>query len=536
MAKSTYVVQRGDTLARIARAHGTSWSRLARLNNISDPNRIRVGQLIALPDSSEAAYVVKPGDTLGKIAKRLGTTVAALAKANGIDDPDRIHVGQALKESGDEPAPSPQRRKTEAIAAPATTANGTHSLGALSARYETSGRGPGTVSTGRGDAGGVSYGSYQLASKLGRPEEFLAVEGRSWTAEFGSARSGTAEFSNVWKAIAAREPEKFQAAQHEYIRRTHFDPQVALVRETCGIDLDAACDALRDVTWSTAVQHGPSGKIIVRAMEALGKPQPTDRELIAAIYAERGRRKPDGNLAYFSKSSADMQRGVAQRFRSEMRDALAMLEASPPPPASASTGDDDWAALVERFGDVEAKADFACGRRIVIALRTSTNTRANSGRGLYDDRMIIAHCEASGIVATEFPGNTEPSGQYGWDGAKAGKGSRVDIDHDGKVDQGRLVAGNYRYERQPGKFLNAPFFKARNVQVTERDTDQDGLFTAHDANRIDRSGAGRSMHIHRGGNDNTWSAGCQTIPKSRYDAFLAALGGQKAFSYILIDL
>lgn len=52
----------------------------------------------------------------------------------------------------------------------------------------------------------------------------------------------------------------------------------------------------------------------------------------------------------------------------------------------------------------------------------------------------------------------------------------------------------------------------------------------------DRTGVGRSMYVHRGGNDNSWSAGCQTIPKSHYDAFLVALGGQTAFSYILVDL
>ena len=47
--------------------------------------------------------------------------------------------------------------------------------------------------------------------------------------------------------------------------------------------------------------------------------------LIRAIYAERGRKKPDGNLAYFSKSSPSVQTGVANRFKNELQDALAML-------------------------------------------------------------------------------------------------------------------------------------------------------------------------------------------------------------------
>ena len=50
-----------------------------------------------------------------------------------------------------------------------------------------------------------------------------------------------------------------------------------------------------------------------------------DKQLISAIYAERGRKKPDGNLAYFSKSSPSVQAGVSKRFRNEEQDALNML-------------------------------------------------------------------------------------------------------------------------------------------------------------------------------------------------------------------
>ncbi len=42
-------------------------------------------------------YIVRPGDTLSAIAARHGTTVSALASANGIPDPDRIRIGQLLR-------------------------------------------------------------------------------------------------------------------------------------------------------------------------------------------------------------------------------------------------------------------------------------------------------------------------------------------------------------------------------------------------------------------------------------------------------
>jgi LysM repeat protein len=45
----TYVVQRGDTLAKIARRYGTSWYRLLMLNTqIRNPNRIYAGQVIRI--------------------------------------------------------------------------------------------------------------------------------------------------------------------------------------------------------------------------------------------------------------------------------------------------------------------------------------------------------------------------------------------------------------------------------------------------------------------------------------------------------
>lgn len=80
----------------------------------------------------------------------------------------------------------------------------------------------------------------------------------------------------------------------------------------------------------------------------------------------------------------------------------------------------------------------------------------------------------------------------------------------------------------------------KTTQVAERDTDGDGRFTQDDKSRIDPTGAGTSMYIHRGGADNvlepnTWSAGCQTIPKNRYPTFLKAVGTPNAFYYVLVN-
>ncbi|MBI1294315.1 LysM peptidoglycan-binding domain-containing protein [bacterium] len=46
---TTYVVQRGDTLFSIARRFGTTVAELSRLNGITNPNLIRVGQRLRIP-------------------------------------------------------------------------------------------------------------------------------------------------------------------------------------------------------------------------------------------------------------------------------------------------------------------------------------------------------------------------------------------------------------------------------------------------------------------------------------------------------
>jgi LysM repeat protein len=98
-------------------------------------------------------YTVKPGDTLSRIAKTLNITLEALLNANPRfrADPDRIMVGDELQ------IPEPNQAAEPAKEMPLGGIS--WMLGQLSAKYETSGRGPGTVSSGTGDAGGASYGA-----------------------------------------------------------------------------------------------------------------------------------------------------------------------------------------------------------------------------------------------------------------------------------------------------------------------------------------------------------------------------------------
>src|SRR5690242_4750600 len=61
-ARGTYTVRRGDTLLRIALDHGQNYRDLVAWNNLSDPDDIKVGQVlkVAPPERSTAAVVTSP--------------------------------------------------------------------------------------------------------------------------------------------------------------------------------------------------------------------------------------------------------------------------------------------------------------------------------------------------------------------------------------------------------------------------------------------------------------------------------------------
>lgn len=211
-----------------------------------------------------------------------------------------------------------------------------HTLGDLSKKFETGGRGSATVSGGVGDAGGVSYGTYQMTSKPdgGTVARFVAQPDFPFRADFNGLTPGSAEFSAKWKKIATQFPDNLANAEHEFIKRTHFDPLCHKIEADDGVDIPHRSDALQDVIWSTAVQHGPNANIVHLAftqMRGAGTFAPAapnfDQDAITAIYAERGRKDANGVLVHFSGNSEAVQRGVAQRFVAEMADALKLLDA-----------------------------------------------------------------------------------------------------------------------------------------------------------------------------------------------------------------
>jgi len=70
--------------------------------------------------AASGTYVVKPGDTLYQIAQRNNMSVSTLARLNSISDPSQLRVGQTLRLSGDVPAAPPPSAATPIPVTPST--------------------------------------------------------------------------------------------------------------------------------------------------------------------------------------------------------------------------------------------------------------------------------------------------------------------------------------------------------------------------------------------------------------------------------
>lgn len=260
------------------------------------------------------------------------------------DEVDALNHACDLAEAAVDHAPMARPKPVGPAEAAATvsTGAGEHVLGGLSEEYESGGRGPGTVSGGHNDPGGVSYGVYQFASKARTCAVFCKAEGAPWAADWGAHAPGSALFSAAWRAVAQRDAAAFRKAQHAFIVRTHYRPVVTAVAARKGLDLDSRSNAVRDVVWSCAVQHQGAASILIDAIDTVDQTTDRrdpiyDRNLIEAIYARR--------IAYVRGVAANpkLKPGerdqlisiTGKRYPQERARALAALEGGAAAPAPA---------------------------------------------------------------------------------------------------------------------------------------------------------------------------------------------------------
>jgi len=196
----------------------------------------------------------------------------------------------------------------------AMIAIGTWHLGKTSAKYESGGRKAGVISTGKGDHGGASYGTYQLSSKTGTLSEYLQQS--RYKNHFDGLILASSEFNAKWIELANADP-GFGQDQHEFIKRTHYDVQNEKLK-SAGLDLSNRSRPVQDALWSTSVQfrHKTKTIFIGGLEEKFGKnfdiAKISDKEIVEAVQDY----KIAHNNSLF-KSSPNLWRGLLRRANDE---------------------------------------------------------------------------------------------------------------------------------------------------------------------------------------------------------------------------
>lgn len=97
-AGGDYIVQRGDSVYRIARAQGVSIRALIDENNLQPPYEIYPGQKLRIPRGRY--HTVQRGETVYSISRRYDVDMASLTQLNRIPPPYEIRVGEKLQIPG----------------------------------------------------------------------------------------------------------------------------------------------------------------------------------------------------------------------------------------------------------------------------------------------------------------------------------------------------------------------------------------------------------------------------------------------------
>jgi peptidoglycan hydrolase-like protein with peptidoglycan-binding domain len=195
-------------------------------------------------------------------------------------------------------------------------------LGVVSERHE--GAGPATISTGKGDHGGVSYGTYQLSTNTGTINEYLKAS--AYKDEFLDLTPNTPAFDEKWRKLANDDPD-FGSDQTNFIKSTHYDVQVRRLKDS-GVDLTNRGPAVQEALFSTSVQYRDLTKGIFEGGlkatfgEQYDLAKLSDKDIVIAIQDY----KIEHNDTYFRSSSPKVRESILGRATTEKDELVALAE------------------------------------------------------------------------------------------------------------------------------------------------------------------------------------------------------------------
>lgn len=215
--------------------------------------------------------------------------------------------------------------------------NLSYKLGTLSGLSE-SGHDPAAI--GKDNAGGPSYGAYQIATYTGTMNKYLNfIKNNPQYKEFydaleksGGNKAATSldpNFVKVWKELSQND--NFNNSQYNFIVNTHLQPLLNSVRNKEFLDIDNRHPVVKDALYSMSVQHRKAAQIVNNTLQELqnNNIKIGDATLLKALYKKRAdyvnslsvsQHPGDGKITQNEKDNI-----VNKRYPNELKEALKYL-------------------------------------------------------------------------------------------------------------------------------------------------------------------------------------------------------------------
>ena len=213
-----------------------------------------------------------------------------------------------------------------------------YTLGTLSSNHEAKGN-PAII--GEDNAGGPSYGRYQIATKTGTMAKYINFLSKSskyskyskLLNEAGGedgALQRTNDFENMWVKLSKNE--EFNQSQYDFIIDTHLKPLITAVKEKHILNVEKRHPVIKDVLYSLSVQHYGAPLIVNRALNKLKQTKRdniTDEDIIREFYKQRTEyvaSLPESKYKGDRKITAREKHNIiTKRYPAELREALSYL-------------------------------------------------------------------------------------------------------------------------------------------------------------------------------------------------------------------
>lgn len=186
-------------------------------------------------------------------------------------------------------------------------------------KFESGDRGSSMISSGKGDAGGASFGLFQFPSYGKSDTGANSLLGQMWANykdKYPATPGDNSAFKDAWaKASVAEQPE-FLNNERLVELKNDVQPVIDSLQKSFGDTMNTD-RALQELIWSSGVHYGPGGKtnkaFAAAGINTLEDYKKNPSESIKKIYQA----KLNNVSANFPSSSESVRKGIRERFQEE---------------------------------------------------------------------------------------------------------------------------------------------------------------------------------------------------------------------------